>query len=86
MKNKKFVIFSLMLLLGACGSESTSSSNVNETNKTSSSSSKVVISSSTSSKDNVELELELKVTKIYSEIVKDPSLIKKEIKNIIIKK
>ena len=35
---------------------------------------------------NKELELELKVTKIYSQIVNDPSLIKKEIKNIIIKK
>jgi hypothetical protein len=35
---------------------------------------------------NKELELELKVTKIYSLIVNDPSLIKKEIKNIIIKK
>ena len=35
---------------------------------------------------NKELELELKVTKIYSLIVNDESLIKKEIKNIIIKK
>ncbi len=35
---------------------------------------------------NKELELELKVTKIYSFIVNDESLIKKEIKNIIIKK
>ena len=35
---------------------------------------------------NKELELELKVTKIYSLIVNDPTLIKKEIKNIIIKK
>jgi predicted nucleotidyltransferase len=35
---------------------------------------------------NKELELELKVTKIYSQIVNDPSLIDKEIKNIIIKK
>ena len=35
---------------------------------------------------NKELELELKVTKIYSEIVNDPTLISKEIKNIIIKK
>ena len=33
-----------------------------------------------------ELELELEVTKIYSFIVNDDSLIKKEIKNIIIKK
>ena len=35
---------------------------------------------------NKDLELELKVTKIYSLIVNDESLIKKEIKNIIIKK
>ena len=35
---------------------------------------------------NKDMELELKVTKIYSQIVNDPSLIKKEIKNIIIKK
>ena len=35
---------------------------------------------------NKDLELELKVTKIYSQIVNDPTLIKKEIKNIIIKK
>ena len=35
---------------------------------------------------NKDLELELKVTKIYAQIVNDPSLIKKEIKNIIIKK
>ena len=35
---------------------------------------------------NKELELELKVTKIYSLLVNDESLIKKEIKNIIIKK
>ena len=35
---------------------------------------------------NKDLELELKVTKIYSQIVNDPSLIKKEIKNIIIRK
>jgi hypothetical protein len=35
---------------------------------------------------NKDLELELKVTKIYSQIVNDSSLIKKEIKNIIIKK
>ena len=35
---------------------------------------------------NKELELELKVTQIYSLIVNDPTLIKKEIKNIIIKK
>ena len=35
---------------------------------------------------NKELELELEVTKIYSFIVNDDSLIKKEIKNIIIKK
>ena len=35
---------------------------------------------------NKELSLELEVTKIYSFIVKDDSLIKKEIKNIIIKK
>ena len=34
---------------------------------------------------NKDLELELKVTKIYSMIVNDESLIKKEIKNIIIK-
>ena len=35
---------------------------------------------------NKEMGLELKVTKIYSQIVNDPSLINKEIKNIIIKK
>ena len=35
---------------------------------------------------NKEMELELKVTKIYSLLVNDESLIKKEIKNIIIKK
>jgi hypothetical protein len=35
---------------------------------------------------NKDMELELKVTKIYSQIVNDPSLINKEIKNIIIKK
>ena len=35
---------------------------------------------------NKEMSLELKVTKIYSQIVNDPSLINKEIKNIIIKK
>ncbi len=35
---------------------------------------------------NKEMELELKVTKIYSLITNDESLIKKEIKNIIIKK
>ena len=35
---------------------------------------------------NKDLELELKVTKIYALIVNDPSLISKEIKNIIIQK
>ena len=61
MKNKEIMIFSIMLLLGACSSEVTSSSSVSQTNKPASSSSKVVISSSSSNSDNIELDLELKV-------------------------